>query len=369
MKTAISGYSLFRNTFLLASVLLLLRCAGPAQKEQIPAEPVTQPEPAAPEADDAEVSLVLANQAASNGNYTEAARILENQLGSTPENIEVLRLLAQVYAAAGRAGRSSQIWKRIYSLDRADPDAAYEVASGMAENENWQGVRESLREVQAAGEADQRHYLMLGEASLNLGFKSSAEEYLKKAGGLERAETLLGELYYGRRKYSRAEKTFRAVLEKDPDNYSANLHLGYINYRRKDYRPALRHYRRAVEAAPRSAHARLSLAALYRAMGKDDAAIETFRKGLNLPGVPRDEGRRAYNTLCLLLLKNGRYGETIRTAGKGAEKYPGSGGLYYYWGIALYKTGRLAEAKAKFKKASRDPLWKDEALKKFHAIR
>ena len=368
MKPNLYGYSLIRKLLLLSAGLLAVQCAGPARREEVPAEPEPEPAPAEGRAEDAEISMVLANQAASNENYEEAARILENQLSATPRNLEVLRLLAQVYAAGGRADESSRIWKRIYSLDRSDPDAAYEVASGLARDEEWRRVRQSLQDVLAAGEADQRHYLMLGEANLKLGFRSSAEEYLKKAGGLERAETLLGELYYGRRKYSRAEKAFRAVLEKDPDNYSANLHLGYINYRRKNYRPALTYYRRAVEAAPRNAHARLSLAALYRAMGRNDAAIESFRRGLKLPGVPPDEGRKAYNTLCVLLLRKGRYAETIRNAAEGAEKYPDSGGLHYYWGIALYKTGRRDEAKARFKRASQDPLWKDEALKKFHAI-
>jgi tetratricopeptide (TPR) repeat protein len=230
-------------------------------------------------------------------------------------------------------------------------------------------VVESLDAVEAAGTADSRHYLLLGEANLEMGYRNRAEEYLRKGSDLPRAKTLLGELYYGKRRYSRAQKTFRSVLEKDPGNYSANLHLGYIHYRRKEYSAALRHYRAAVESAPRSAHARLSLAALQRAMGKQEAAIESFRKGLALPGIPADEGKRAYNTLCVLLIRQGRYRETIRAASSGSEKYPHSGGLYYYWGIALYKTGQRDEAKAKFKKAAEDPRWKNEALKKFHAIR
>jgi len=347
---------------------LMADCAGPAKRETAPAGPVKEEEPAEPSASDAEISVVLANQAASEGNYEKAAGILESQLQSTPGNLEALRLLARVYAADGRTEKSSQVWKRIYSLDPSDPDAAYEAGSELASRHDWQGVRESLREVNISGEADSRHYLLLGEANLKLGYKSAAEDYLKRASGLERAETLLGELYYEKGKYSRAEKTFRSVVEKHPGNYTAHLHLGYIYYRRRKYGAALTHYRAAAEADPRSSHARLSLAALQRAMGKQREAIRSFRKGLTLPGIPAEEGRKAYNTLCLLLIKNGRYAETARTARKGTEKYPNSGGLYYYWGIALYNMERRSEAKAKFKRAAQDPAWKNEALKKFHAI-
>ena len=46
-----------------------------------------------------------------------------------------------------------------------------------------------------------------------------------------------------------------------------------------------------------------------------------------------------------------------------------AGGLYFYWGEALLKQGRKAEAKEKYKLAAEDPKWKDSALKRFHSIK
>ncbi|MBD3178182.1 MAG: hypothetical protein GF417_00530, partial [Candidatus Latescibacteria bacterium] len=217
-----------RWIILLAFSVILAGCAGPAPRK--PAPPGTETETASTGAEttDAEVAVVLANQAASNQKYEKAAVILENQLRATPHNAEALRLLARVYAADGRSSESASAWKKLYSLERSDPDAAYQVASELALEKNWPEVGESLDAVEAAGTADSRHYLLLGEANLEIGYRNRAEEYLEKASDLPRAKTLLGELYYGKRRYSRAQKTFRSVLEKDPGNYSANLHLGYI---------------------------------------------------------------------------------------------------------------------------------------------
>lgn len=365
-KMILTAWRNSRTTALLllaaAAVVMIVGCGG-APPEQPPVE--TEPEPAAaplPVLMDAEV-------AAKAGDYDAAISIIREILSGDTNDIEALRLLARVQSASGDRAGSAGTWKRVAELDPYDPDAAYEVGASMAKKGDWEGVRTRMVSLEAAGMADARHYLLAGQADMELGYRTEAEKYLLKAGDLELAQSLLGKLYYDRGDLDSAEGAFSRALTMDSSNYTANLHMGYIKYHEKKYRGAIRYYTAAHQAEPADPMACLSLAAAYEKSGDRTSALEYYRKGLRMKGIDLSERKKVYTTTARLLVETGQYDEVGKLASAGAGEFSSAGGLYFYWGEALLKQGRKTEAKEKYKVAAEDPKWKDSALKRFHSIK
>ena len=192
-------------------IMALAGCAGTPPPPEVTEEAV----PAVPEA---EVVILEAEAMAQDEQYEEAATILEDLVEREQTNLAALRLLAGVYAALGARERSTETWAQVAMLAPNDPDAAYETGLALARNGEWQSLRSKMLYLEPSGNMESRHYLLLGEADLELGYRSEAEQYLQKAGGETRAHYLLGKLYYNRGKSEKAETDFKNVLRSSPDN-------------------------------------------------------------------------------------------------------------------------------------------------------
>jgi tetratricopeptide (TPR) repeat protein len=346
----------------LAAILLFVGCApAPPETEQ-----AVRVEPDIPSAEEV---IVDAEAKAQSNKLEEAASMLEELVEREQTNTTALRLLANVYSALGLREQSTETWAKIALIEPYDPDAAYETALADARRGDWTAVRSKMIALETAGKTEGRHFLLLGEADLELGQKGEAKEYLKRAKGETRAHYLLGTIYYGEGKYDRAAAEFEAVLGTDPDNPSAHLHMGWLAYRNGDNRRALRHYREAVRLNPGDALPALSLAGLLEEMKRNGEAIEHYRDALSLPGIPSEEKRKAYNSFSRLLVEGGRLDEAERVIAGGLEEFPNSGGLYYQWGMLLLERGDRTGAIEKLRAAARDPVWKEAAIRRIGSIR
>ena len=352
------------------TVTIVLFCAAvlcggcakrPVEMEKPAVEPV--PRPSGTEV------VVDARLRASNNDLEGAAAMLEELVGREAHDIEALRLLAGIYSTMGKQDASAAVWERIAMLDPADADAAYQVGTTLARAGDWQTLRSRMLATDAVGAADGRHYLLLGEADKELGYRDEAETYLKRAGELERARYLLGTLYYEQGKLQQARTAFENVIARNPGNYSALLHLGWIYYNGGAFDRALHHYRSAIKLKPDEPLARLSVAALHAEMKHPREAIDQYRTALSLRGIPRSERKKAFNSLSRLLVENGILSEAKPVIEEGLAEFPDSGGLYYQWGEALLKSGNTGEAREKFKTAAADPLWREIALRRLHSIK
>ena len=339
---------------LILFLFLLPMCGGkPIEKK---GSTVTTPTPP-----DAETLIMDAQILASEKNYEKAVEVLNKVVEKEQTNLKALKLLARIYSAMGERNNSTELWKRIFTLDPADADAAYEVGYSLSKEKKWSEVRSKMLAFAATGKADSRHYLLIGEADLELGYKREAEKYLKLAGKMERAKFLLGKLYYNTGKNSLAEKTFNEVLELNPGHFGSHLHLGWLYYSRGIKGKALEHYRKAVRARPENTVARLSLAKLLEETGKIDEAITEYKKALK-PGKDKSrEKKNGYISLCNLLIKKGRYQEAQTFINRGLREFPDTAGLYYLWGIILAKQGNRELAIEKFRLSARDPVWANPA--------
>ncbi len=362
-STTRGDFRFFTAALAAAAAIVLIAGCGGAPPDQPPVD--AEPEAAAPP----QPVLMDAEVAAKAGDFDAAILIIREILSGNTDDIEALRLLARVQAAGGDRYGSAGTWEIVAYLDPYDSDAAYEVGTSMARKGNWEEVRTRMISLDAAGKADARHYLLAGQADLELGYRMEAEKYLLKAGDLELAQSLLGKLYYNRGDIDNAEDAFLMALDINGSNYTANLHMGYIRYHERKYRGAIRYYTAAHRAEPSDPMACLSLAAAFEKSGDRASAIEYYRKGLGLEGIAASERKKVYTTTARLLLESGQTDEIEKLASAGVREFSKAGGLYFYWGEALLKQGRKSEAKEKYKMAATDTQWKDPALKRFHSIR
>jgi len=339
---------------LIAILYLFPMCGGkPVEKKGSIAPPPSPP--------DAETLIMDAQILASEKNYEKAVEVLNRVVEKEQTNLKALKLLARIYSAIGDRKSSTELWKRIFSLDPSDADAAYEVGYSLSKEKKWSEVRSKMLSFASTGRVDSRHYLLIGEADLELGYKKEAEKYLKLAGKMERAKFLLGKLYYNTGRNSLAEKTFKEVLELNPDHFGSHLHLGWLYYDRGVKSKALEHYREAVRTRPGDTVARLSLAKLLEEAGKIDEAIAEYKRALK-PGKERtQEKKNGYISLCNLLIKKGHYQEAQSFINRGLREFPGTAGLYYLWGIILAKQGNKELAIEKFRLSAKDPVWANSA--------
>jgi len=352
----------YRIFLLTIPVLVLLAgCAGVPPGREAPSSEPPPPPPA-------EEVILDAQLLAQNNEYDSAVSLLKKLVQRERNNIEALRLLASIYTVMGKKNESASIWENISLLDPSDADAAYEVGVVLARKGDWQNVRSKMLAAELSGATDSRHYLLIGEADLELGYESEAEKYLQKANDLERSLYLLGTLYYDQGKHSKAEDAFKVVLQRNPDNYTAHLYLGWLAYIKENHHDALRHYRHAVKLNPGDPLPILSLAGLLDEMGKSADAINYYKQALSLAGIPREERKKVYNSLSRLLVESGNVTEAVSFIKRGLKEFPKSGGLYYQWGMALLKEGNKTEAIEKLKLAANDPVWKDIALRRIHTI-
>ncbi len=149
-----------------------------------------------------------------------------------------------------------------------------------------------------------------------------------------------------------SRQNFRRQLEAsmlNPRDADAHYQLGLIYQQRRQYELAEASFRRAVEIHPDEAEAQLQLGRMLRAQGKHEEARRHIELALKADsGVGRQEGWR---DLGAVLLDLGLAKEAVPPL----ERYTthrsyDPEGLFYY-GVALKKTARTAEAREAFQQA------------------
>ncbi len=87
----------------------------------------------------------------------------------------------------------------------------------------------------------------------------------------------LGRVYFYRKDKEQAEKSFKKVLELDPENYHAMAWLGKLYSFDKDKLAQAQSYlQKALEESPENLEAHFDLARLYAMQGERDKALREF---------------------------------------------------------------------------------------------
>ena len=183
------------------------------------------------------------------------------------------------------------------------------------------------------------------------------QEYEAAIPALEKAlelspgnEGLIG--YLGRNNlflenWDEAERYYRMIIAKNPQDYNGNINLGFVFQKRNNTDSAIAFYERAVLIKPDDATTLGSLASLYGDKGDRAKKIEYLSKAISAtPDNPRFKtqlGSEYFN--------NKEYTEAIPIYEDLVKQYPDMAAYYQRLGFALSQSDRKAEAPAVLEKA------------------
>ncbi len=202
------------------------------------------------------------------------------------------------------------------------------------------------------------------------------EEVARNAPGYPIAHLNLGATYLESGDYDRAESAFRRVLSLDPDHATAHYNLGLLTMRRAQYQESRTFFQQAIALNPGYAKAYRALGTLEMESGHPEAAVAAFKQAVVLN--PRDamtyaqfgllaqragrsetaegayraalrydpDNPEVHNALGMLYLDRQRWAEAFEQFTAAVRGNPNSLEAAYNQAVALYRLGRLADARA-----------------------
>ncbi len=277
--------------------------------------------------------------------------ILRNTLADFPSEPNLTRLLG---VALMQQGRFKEAEERLVQVIRMAPDFAegYETLAEIQMSlGKGDGAIESLQKAVELNPQSEYATFRLAEILAMAGRGSEADEAFEKAFEVNplRRNIVEGMELFRVKNFDKAEKSFRAVLRKDPDNIDALRLLGIVSIRQKKHSDAEALLRRAVTLAPQFSMCWTNLGLAQIEQGKYVDSEFSLQKALEL--TPDDP--EIYATLASGYVQSGRQEEAIENYQKAltifGDHFPSLLGL----GHALKTIGNQEEAIEAYRNCAR----------------
>jgi protein O-GlcNAc transferase len=152
---------------------------------------------------------------------------------------------------------------------------------------------------------------------------------------------------YNNSKIEEAEALGRKILQKKPKNADALSLIGMIFYQRKKSDVAITYIQKALQYDPHNFHLHNNLGTAYKAEKRLDDAISSYQKALQLNPQYAD----AYNNLGTVLQEKRLPDEAITYYQKALQLNPRYADAYFNLGTAFRVKGQIDEALACYEKA------------------
>lgn len=175
----------------------------------------------------------------------------------------------------------------------ADPDFAMaylNLATAQPTAKQFFGVLEKATTLVDRVSEGERHWILGFEAGVN-GQPMKQREHYQKLVELhpndERAQTLLGNHYFGQQMYGEAIQYYETAIDINPEFSQPYNQLGYAYRFLERYDEAEKTFKKYIEVIPDDPNPYDSYAELLLKIGKFDGAIENYRKALEVnPNFP-----------------------------------------------------------------------------------
>ena len=254
------------------------------------------------------------------GEFDLAANALEAGLRRHPTNPELLAQLARVYLLADRVEDSAKVLARARSADTA----SLLVAQGDLARRQGDApatVQAYTRAI-AVAPGDARGWFSLGSAQNEREEISPARSNLRKALALQPQGAgyagELGTLETFANRFSEADASFAAALERNPADYVAWTGLGLLRLKQGRPEAALDAFLRAGVMEPRYARAKAYTAVAYYQLGRAGDAEETLRQAAALD----DKDPIPYLLLSQIFTDQFKAGDAVQASREAVKRLP-----------------------------------------------
>ena len=141
-----------------------------------------------------------------------------------------------------------------------------------------------------------------------------------------------------------AKPFYMAAAQLAPADFQMHYHLGRVYYTDQQFEKAEGEFRRVLELNPSFVKGHDNLGLALEALGKEEEAIESYRKAIDLNERQRQRDEWPYVNLGEFLIKKNRFDEALELAQKAVTTNPGSAQAFFVLGEALNKKGKDQEA-------------------------
>lgn len=180
-----------------------------------------------------------------------------------------------------------------------------------------------------------------------------------------------GIAYKKLRKFDKAEEAFKACIQTNPDFAAAYNGLGTTYYSKKDYQKAIDNFKLFAEKAKKKKlkkRAKRFISLAYTKLGVKEINDHKYNKAVEYlkQAVDNYEYDAAYLQLANAYIELGKYKEALAAADNAIKfrakrsRVP-KGAPYFYKGLAYKGMNDKSSAKANFKIASKDKLYRAQS--------
>lgn len=215
------------------------------------------------------------------GDILEAARELSTLQALTADNPQVSLLLSDCWLQMGEYARVIRLLTPLESKRPDDLGLAYMLGTALVREKRVEEGQRLLNRIFAKGDSAEVR-LILGTSKINANDFAGALEDLSKAVELNPTLPTVN-AYHGQALMATgdtagAAKAFRRELERNPNDFLANLNLAVILKQDQEYDEALSHLGRALRLRPADPGARYQIATIQLAQAKVDDARKVLEE-------------------------------------------------------------------------------------------
>lgn len=222
----------------------------------------------------------------------DAVEVLEKGLAQAPDDPQVLMLLGNAYLRSGRSAEANELLQRAAADAPDDPRVFSQLAVSHLATGDYD---ESLAALSTSLDLD-AGASTLGYALAFVHLRRGdypealkvAQELRKRFPGSAVAANLEGGAYAALGQLDKAQESFEAVLEIEPDFYQARTNLAALKAQKGDIDGAEAEYRRVLDSEPGQPQALLGMAAVARYRKDAAASREWLEKAVDAnPAAPQ----------------------------------------------------------------------------------
>lgn len=329
--------------------------------------------------------LLLADIALRMRDVDSAERLSKEVIAELPDHYQAHAILGQTYLAKGQPAQAAEVFERMTALRQDDPQGYFQLGVARRMLKDDEGALAALdqaleinpklmdvfsqivsiyvgrEDFTAAIDRCDAHLEQVKDSALHVAVISHLKGRVYGAQGKDAAAEAaykvaidtfenymppyfeLAKVYWKRNDIDRAIGQYNAVLAQNPNQVQAHMLLGTLYEMQQKYEPAEQHYREALKIDPAFAPAANNLA--YRLADTDrelNEALDLAR--LAKEKLPNDPG--VMDTLGWVYYKKGLYDSAIAELNDSAEKLKDNAMVHFHLGMAYYKAGEPARAKA-----------------------
>jgi tetratricopeptide (TPR) repeat protein len=320
---------LHRFTFLAAIVLLLWQALAAFSFSQIPSN---------------EEIFRRGTDALARADYPAAERAFLTVLKTEPRNMGALGNLGVVYARTHRSAKAIGVYERALNLAPRDQRLLVNLGLAYFKQEQYGRALPAFKQVEALDPTNWQARELAASCRLFSGELPEAIRQLEQLRTVDPNKSgvlyLLGVAYTRAREPQKAKAIFAELLSSAVDPAQASLLLGRISYEGGRFSEAETSLLAALERDPNLPGARLELAKVYISQRQNAKALALLRALVS--ANPEDADAQYF--LGALLATEQNFAASLQPLEAARKGLPDSWAVFYYLGKARFKLGDPRQA-------------------------